>query len=64
MTEQRHARRFKHVRRFKHTISWRGSTYDLERIQVVFRRYRVPWGISRSARFRVLFRLLAAAEKH
>lgn len=60
MTQQRHALRSKRYRRFKHTVSWRADRYDRERIELVFRKYHVPWGISRSSRFRALFRILAA----
>jgi hypothetical protein len=60
MPEQVQAWRFRRTRHLKHTVAWRGNKQDIERIELVFRKYHVPWGISRSSRFRALFRILAA----
>lgn len=49
-------------RGYYYTISFRVSELDEVRIQAVMRKYKVPFGISRSSRMRALFRILVAAE--
>lgn len=49
--------------RYKRTLSFRVTELDEERIQIILRKYKVPFGISRSSRMRALIRILAAEDK-